>query len=51
MKLSILFLLRKNKINTKGMCPIECRITYLGKRKPFATGLFINPKNWNAQKL
>ncbi len=50
MKLSILFLLRRNSINAKGVCPIECRITLDKKRKPFATGLFINPNNWNAQK-
>ncbi|MCT3920029.1 site-specific integrase [Elizabethkingia anophelis] len=53
MKLSILFLLRRNKINTKGLCPIECRITLDKERKPFSTGLFVNPKNWDAiqQKL
>jgi len=50
MKLSILFLLRRNSIHAKGVCPIECRITLDKKRKPFATGLFINPNNWNAQK-
>ncbi len=50
MKISILFLLRRNKINAKTQCPIECRITYDAKRKPFSTGLFVNPKNWNAQK-
>lgn len=50
MKLSILFLLRRNSINARGVCPIECRITLDKKRKPFATGLFINPDNWNAQK-
>lgn len=47
MKLSILFLLRKNKINAKGSCPIECRITLDKERKPFATGLFISPKHWD----
>ena len=53
MKLSILFLLRRNKINTKGLCPIECRITLDKERKPFSTGLFVNPKNWDTtqQKL
>ena len=50
MKISILFLLRRNKINAQGVCPIECRITLHKARKPFATGLFINPDNWNAQK-
>ncbi|MCW4451583.1 site-specific integrase [Kaistella sp. BT6-1-3] len=50
MKLSILFLLRRNSINAKGICPIECRITLDKQRKPFATGLFINPDHWNAKK-
>lgn len=50
MKLSILFLLRRNKINAQNICPIECRITFDKQRKPFATGIFINPANWNASK-
>ncbi|WP_317132563.1 site-specific integrase [Chryseobacterium sp.] len=50
MKLSILFLLRKNKTNAKGTCPIECRLTLDKQRKPFSTGIFINPDNWNAQR-
>jgi len=45
-KIRILFLLEKTKINKQRKCPIKCRITYLGKRKQFATGLFINPKHW-----
>ena len=50
MKLTILFLLRRNRTNVKGLSPLECRITLDKKRKPFATGLFINPDNWNALK-
>lgn len=50
MKISILFLLRRNKTNAKGLCPIECRITLDNKRKPFSTGVFINPEFWNASK-
>lgn len=50
MKLSILFLLRRNKANIKGLCPIECRITLDKQRKPFSTGIFINPEYWNASK-
>jgi len=50
MKLSILFLLRRNKANIKGLCPIECRITLDSQRKPFSTGIFINPDYWNASK-
>jgi site-specific recombinase XerD len=46
-KISILFLLEKVKTNKQGKCPIKCRITYNSKRKPFATGIFIKPENWN----
>ena len=47
LKLSILFLLHKVKINKRGLCPVRCRITYLKKRKEFSIGLFINPDKWN----
>ena len=50
MKLSILFLLRRNKINVKNECPIECRITLDKERKPFSTGIFIDPKSWSSDK-
>lgn len=45
--LKILFLLQKVRTNKKGNAPVRCRITYLGVRKNFSTGLFINPDNWN----
>ena len=46
-KVRILFLLKKVRLNKQGKCPIRCRVTYLKKRKEFATGLFINPDHWN----
>ncbi len=46
-KLSILYILQKNRINKQGTCPIRCRITFNLKRKEFSTGLFINPTYWN----
>ena len=49
-KIKILFLISATRINKKGLVPLICRITYLGKRKPFSTGLFINPKNWSSAK-
>lgn len=42
----ILFVIDKAKSNSKGLAPLRCRITYHGKRKPFATGLYVNPKHW-----
>lgn len=44
--IKILFLISATRKNKKGLVPLICRITYLGKRKPFATGIFINPINW-----
>jgi integrase/recombinase XerD len=49
-KLNILFYLDKKKVNNKGNCPIRCRVTFLGTRKQFATGIFINPLNWNSKQ-
>ena len=49
-KIKILFLISATRINKKGLVPLICRITYLGKRKPFSTGLFINPNNWSSAK-
>ncbi|SNB22459.1 Integrase family protein [Flavobacterium psychrophilum] len=46
--IKILFVISATRKNKKGLVPLVCRITYLGKRKPFATGLFINPNNWNS---
>lgn len=47
--LLILFYLNKSKINSKGVCPIKCRITYNKKRKEFSIGEFINPLEWSAK--
>lgn len=49
-KLSVLFLIEKVKANKQGKCPIKCRVTYNGQRKPFATGLFINPNHWYSKQ-
>lgn len=49
MKLTILFLLKRNKINVRGLCPIECRITLNKQRKSFLTGLFVKPNDWNSK--
>lgn len=47
-KLSILFLIKRNKQNKKDLCPIFTRLTYQKKRKEFATGLFVKPEDWDA---
>lgn len=48
-KITILFVISKGRINKKGEVPIICRITFLGKRKQFATGQFINPSHWHSK--
>ena len=45
-KITILFVISPTKINQKGLCPLNCRITFNKKRKQFTTGLFVNPLNW-----
>jgi integrase/recombinase XerD len=42
-KLTVLFVISTNKTNKKGLCPLNCRITFNKDRKQFSTGLFINP--------
>lgn len=49
-KISVLFLIARNRTNSLGKCSIRCRITLEKNRKEFVTGLFINPDNWNAKK-
>tara|TARA_R110002012_G_scaffold214699_1_gene385798 strand:+ start:142 stop:378 length:237 start_codon:yes stop_codon:yes gene_type:complete len=46
-KITVLFVIQRNKMNKKGLCPIRCRITYQKKRKVFSSGLFIKPENWD----
>ena len=48
--IKILFVLDKTKSNSKGLTPLRCRITYMGKRKPFTIGLFVNANNWNSKQ-
>lgn len=48
-KLHILFVLDNSRTNMKGLAPLRCRLTYLGKRKVVSTGLFIHTKNWHSK--
>ncbi len=47
--MAILFVIKRNKQNKKGLCPLNVRLTYQKKRKEFASGLFVNPEYWNAK--
>lgn len=46
-KITILFVISASKTNKKGLCPLNCRITFNKQRKQFTTGLFVNPNTWN----
>lgn len=48
--LKILFVISATRKNKKGLVPLVCRLTYSGSRKPFATGLFINPNHWYSKQ-
>ena len=50
MKINILFLINKRKLNSKGCCAVMCRVTYKKVRKTISTGKFINPTNWNSKQ-
>lgn len=49
-KLNILFYLNKARLNQKNTCSLKCRLTFLGKRKTFSTGLFLNPDYWKSKQ-
>ena len=49
-KITVLFVIQRNKMNKKGLCPIRCRMTYQKKRKVFSSGLFINPEHWSSSQ-
>ena len=40
-KIILRYILEKSKIRQNGKAPLYGRITYLGKRKQFSTGLFV----------
>ncbi|MBN4070767.1 recombinase [Olleya sp. AH-315-F22] len=50
MKLNILFILSKSKLNKKGRCPIKCRLTFNKVRHHFSTRLFVKPNCWITNK-
>jgi integrase len=50
MKINILFTINRNKVNTKGLAPLLCRLTFRKERKTFSTSKLINPTNWNSKK-
>ena len=50
MKINIRYIISKSRIRKDGKASILCRITYLEKRKEFATGIFVILNYWNSKK-
>ncbi|SRR6056297_107604 len=48
--LSILFVIKLNKQNKKGLCPLNFRITYLKKRKEVSSGIFVDSEKWDSKQ-
>ncbi|MFD0778471.1 Arm DNA-binding domain-containing protein [Flavobacterium myungsuense] len=48
-KVSILFLIKGNRVNQRDLCPLLCRITIHKKKQQFSTGLFVNPHYWESK--
>lgn len=48
-QVKILFVLRKNKTNNQGFCPLVFRITFNSKRREFNTGFYVPESDWNAK--
>jgi hypothetical protein len=48
-RITVLFYLRKSKVNTQGQMPIYQRITISGKRFDLSTGLYIEEVKWSPE--
>lgn len=48
---SVLFFPVYKKTNSKGLCPVYCRITYLGARAEFSTGITVSKNDFSNGSL
>lgn len=46
---SILFYIKRAKVNNQGVCPIYTRVTVNAKRFEFSTNKYINPDKWSSE--
>jgi site-specific recombinase XerD len=46
---SILFYIKRAKVNNLGVCPIYTRVTVNAKRFEFSTNKYINPDKWSSE--
>ena len=47
--ISILFYLKRAKVNAQGLAPIFQRITINGRRLDNSTGKFVDPDKWHSE--
>ena len=46
---SVLFYIKRAKINNDGICPIYVRVTVNAKRFEFSSNKYINPDKWSVE--
>ncbi|MGG7034465.1 MAG: site-specific integrase [Flavobacterium sp.] len=46
---SVLFYIKRAKVNNDGICPIYVRVTIKAKRFEFSSNKFINPEKWSVE--
>lgn len=44
---SVLFYIKRSKVNNDGICPIYVRVTVKSKRFEFSSNKFVNPEKWS----
>lgn len=49
--ISILFYIKRAKVNSLGVCPIYIRVTVNAKRFEFSANRFINPDRWSSKGI
>ena len=46
---SVLFYIKRSKVNNEGICPIYVRVTIQAKRFEFSSNKYINPERWSRE--
>jgi site-specific recombinase XerD len=46
---SVLFYIKRAKVNNEGICPIYVRVTIQSKRFEFSANKYVNPERWSAE--
>jgi hypothetical protein len=47
---SVLFYIKRSKVNNEGICPIYVRVTVQSKRFEFSSNKFVNPEKWSNEE-